>query len=83
MARKPTKGWYVQVPPELKAEFQKLYPGRSAMRKLTIAAIEWAIKVRPTINPPTNEDRQLRTNDAPDMPSEVRPEDESRLDKSA
>lgn len=82
MARKPSVGWYVQVPLELKQEFKKLYPARSAMRKLTVAAIEWAVKVQPTINyGEPLEDRQLRFDNAPDLSGQVRPENEPRVDK--
>jgi len=42
--KKPYSAWFVEVPPELKKEFKAYYPGRSAMRKITIAAIRFAIK---------------------------------------
>lgn len=45
-------GWFVEVPEDLKKRFKELYPGRAAMRKLTIAAIEWAITERPKLKPP-------------------------------
>jgi hypothetical protein len=73
MAREPQSGWFVEVPAELKKEFKRLYKGRAVMRKLTIAAIEWAIKERPNIQPKGGhiEDRQLRTDNASDLSGEV------------
>lgn len=78
-------GWYVDVPAALMAEFKRQYPGRGAMTKLTIAAIQRALKVRPTIEPTAQgkdqgETGQLRSFDVPDMPSEVRAEDDRGLD---
>lgn len=43
-------GWFVEVPRDLKKEFELLYPGRSAKKKLTIAMIRWAIRVRPDLD---------------------------------
>jgi len=51
VAREPKAGWYVEVPISLKNEFKTLYKGRSAMRKLTIAAIQFAIKNHPNNQP--------------------------------
>lgn len=56
-ARKGRSGWFVEVPTELKEEFKELYPGRAAMKKLTVAAIKWAIKHRPTLD---TEERHAR-----------------------
>lgn len=39
-------GWYVDVPRELKEQFDKLWPQRGANTKLTIAAIKYAIQQR-------------------------------------
>ena len=47
--RKGNTGWFVEVPVALKEEFKKLYPGRAAQRRLTVAAIEWAIRAYPTL----------------------------------
>jgi hypothetical protein len=85
--KEPKVGWYVDVPADLMAEFKRQYPGRGAMTKLTIAAIERALKVRPLIEPTTggqeNQDRQLCSDDASDLSGEVRSEDERGLDFSA
>lgn len=51
MPRKGRSGWFVEVPTDLKKEFQSLYRGRAAMRKLTVAAIRWAINERPNLQP--------------------------------
>lgn len=42
-------GWFVEIPPELKAEFQRLYPGRRSMKVFTIAFVSWAIRVKPDL----------------------------------
>lgn len=55
MARKGHAGWFVEVPVELKKEFERCFPGRAAKRKLTIAAIRKAIQLRAEINPPLEE----------------------------
>jgi len=49
--REAQAGWFVEVPISLKNEFKTLYKGRSAMRKLTIAAIQFAIKNHPNNQP--------------------------------
>ncbi len=49
MAREGLSGWFVEVPTELKIEFERLYPGRSKKRKLTIAFIRWAIEQHPRL----------------------------------
>jgi hypothetical protein len=47
--KKPSAGWFVTIPPELKAKFKAAYPHRRQMRKLTMLAIQWAIKKRPVL----------------------------------
>lgn len=44
MARKGMSGWYVDIPTELKQEFERRFVGRSKKRNITIAAIELAIR---------------------------------------
>lgn len=44
--RKGHSGWFVEVPKELKLEFEQCYSGRAAKRRLTIAAIKRAIEIR-------------------------------------
>lgn len=58
MTRKNHVGWFVEIPIELKQEFKRLYKGRSAMRKLTVAAIEWAIRERPNLQPSSTREDQ-------------------------
>lgn len=48
--RRPYAGWFVEVPRDLKEEFQRLYPGRAAMKKLTVAFIKWAIRMKPDLD---------------------------------
>lgn len=48
MPRKDHVGWFCEIPSDLKEEFRRLYPGRAAMRKITIAAIRWAISRHPS-----------------------------------
>jgi hypothetical protein len=47
--REEYSGWFVEVPRSLKKEFKRLYPGRSVQRRITLAAIEWAIKSHPSM----------------------------------
>lgn len=61
MARKGMSGWFVEVPTPLKQEFEAAYKGRSAKRKLTIAAIRWAIAERPNLTATTT--RKAETTD--------------------
>lgn len=83
--REDFSGWFVEVPTRLKKQFKELYPGRSAQRKITLAAIEWAIKSHPSNAKEgnTSEDRQLRAFDAPVMSGEVSAPNGRRMDKSA
>jgi len=53
--RQEYSGWFVEIPTALKREFKRLYPGRSAQRKVTLAAIEWAIASHPSNNGKANE----------------------------
>lgn len=43
-------GWFAEIPRELKEDFCSIYPGRSNIRKFTIACVTWAIRYRPNIN---------------------------------
>lgn len=53
-------GWFCEVPRSVKEEFKKLYPGRSAQRKVTLAAIEWAIATHPSNNKGKDEEASER-----------------------
>jgi len=48
VAPSDNSGWFVEVPKELKEEFRRAYPGRRQMKLLTLAAIEYALRERPT-----------------------------------
>lgn len=80
--REDFAGWFVEVPRKTKEEFKKLYPGRSAQRKVTLAAIEWAIKSHPSNNR-ADEDRQLRIEHAPVMSGQISAANDGRMDKQA
>ena len=83
--REDFAGWFVEVPRKTKEEFKKLYPGRSAQRKITLAAIEWAIQSHPSNKQVgyTDEDRQLRIEHASGLSGEVPTANDGRLDKQA
>lgn len=69
----PQAMWAVSIPASLKRVFSRQFPGRANMRRLTEYAIRWAIRNDPRfLNPEPNGNRQLRTNDAPSVPSKVR-----------
>lgn len=44
MSRQNKAGWFAEIPKDLKAEFSALYPGRSNVRRFTIAFVSWAIR---------------------------------------
>lgn len=73
VASSDTAGWFVEVPKELKDEFKRIYPGRRQMKLLTLAAIQYALRERPThlTNIPSCENRQLHVDDVAVLPGEV------------
>lgn len=54
--KKRKAGWFVEVDPELKAQFKAYFPGRSAMTKVTVAAIKRAIRYAEENNLPRRSD---------------------------
>lgn len=83
MSRKGMSGWFVEIPTDMKSKFKELYPGRAAQRRLTIAAIEWAIRSHETLKGGSaNQNRQLRADNGADLSTETSAADQGRLDKS-
>ena len=65
--------WAVSIPAGLKRAFVLRYPGRANMRRLTEHAIRWALHNNPQyLHKESDGSRQLRTDDAPSLPREVR-----------
>ena len=59
MARDGVSGWYCDIPTKLKQQFEELYPGRSAKKKLTVAAIQRAIERHPEVVARQQEKKQV------------------------
>lgn len=57
--KKRRAGWFVEIDPELKAEFKKYFPGRSAMSRVTTSAIKQAIKWAKENNLPRSGDAEV------------------------
>lgn len=55
--KKPLSGWFVEIDSELKAEFKAYFPGRAAMKKLTVTAIKTAIAYAKQNNLPKREEK--------------------------
>ena len=53
--KKRYAGWFVEIEPELKEEFKAYYPGRAAMKRLTINAVKTAIAYAKQHNLPKKE----------------------------
>ena len=47
--KKKKAGWFVEIPAELKEQFRRVYPRRAQMRKITIIAIQYALRRRPPL----------------------------------
>ncbi len=81
MARKGMSGWFVEIPTELKREFEMLYPGRRVKKRLTMAAIRWAIKERPTLDANTTSRTRSETDTGGEGPRSA-PETEDFVSRS-